>query len=74
MDQRFYKQHTNHFFKGKKVRTLTELRNGYMVIPEGSICEIRFKYNGFDLTGPRCERCGVAVSIGRVSYRDVELV
>jgi hypothetical protein len=74
MDTKTYRKHTEVFFMGKKVRTLIQMRNGYMVIPEGTTCEITRKYQGFNLTSEPCKCCGVRISINRVPYRDVELI
>lgn len=59
MDIKTYRKHTEIFFRGKKVRTLLEMHNGYMVIPEGAICEITRKFDGFNLTSEPCKCCGV---------------
>ena len=69
-----YEKHTESFFMGKKVRTLSEIQNGYVVIPKGAICKITRKFGGFDLTNEPCGACGMRARISRVSYRDVELV
>jgi hypothetical protein len=74
MDAETYKTTTEKVFKGKKVRTLIEMRNGLMVIPEGTICTITRKYQGFNLTSEPCKSCGVQIRISRVHRRDVELI
>jgi hypothetical protein len=74
MDAKTYKKTIEKVFMGKKVRTLIKMQNGFMVIPEGSICTITRKYQGFNLTSEPCEHCGVRIRISRVHRRDVDLV
>lgn len=74
MNAKTYKKNTEKFFLGKKVRTLMQMQNGNMVIPEGAVCTITRKYQGFDLESAPCKCCGVQVLISRVPRRDVELI
>jgi hypothetical protein len=69
-----YRAMTEKQFLTREVRTLTKMQNGIMVIPKGSVCSITRKYQGFNLTGPPCNCCGVQIRITRVSWRDVELI
>lgn len=59
---------------GKRVRTRYELRNGLMVIPKGTVCEVTYARSGLSLKTEACGCCGVAVYIKRVPASDVELV
>ena len=59
--------------RGRRVRTLTELRNGHGVIPKGATATITDKHRGLALVMDACESCGVQMRISRVSYSDVEL-
>jgi hypothetical protein len=70
---KLYQRRTEAWFKGKRVRTLCELRNGYAVIPEGAVLTITRKSSGFTLEGEPCEHCRFQVRISKVSPCDVEL-
>jgi uncharacterized membrane protein len=61
-------------WRGKKVRTLTEMQNGCNSIPVGTICTITGKQGGFSLETEPCEKCGVRVFITKVEPTHVELV
>lgn len=74
MDLNTYKKMTLADLKGRKVKTLVPMRNGWADIPAGTICEIEGKLNGFALKSDPCPHCGVSVHIGRVPARDVELL
>ena len=74
MDQKTYRKHTGQWFKGRKVKTLMELKNGWMIIPAGTICTIEGKHSGFSLRSSACVRCGVGIRIGRVQPPQVELI
>lgn len=74
MDAKTYQNKTEKYFVGKKVRTLIQMQNGLMIIPEGAICTISRKFGGFNLKSEPCESCGVRIRISRVHRRDVELV
>lgn len=71
-----YKKKPERFWKGRKVKTLRELSNGYWSIPEGFILTITHKYCGFDLKATdTCPHCGVGkkLTISRVNPTAVEL-
>ncbi len=74
MDARTYEKHTEKWFMGKKVRTLIQMQNGLMIIPEGAICTITRKFGGFNLKSDPCEYCGVRIRITKVHRRDLELI
>lgn len=71
---KLYQRRTEAWFRGKRVRTLRELRNGYTVIPKGAVLTITRKSSGFLLEGDPCEHCGVRIRISKVSPCEVELV
>lgn len=73
MDAKTYRKYTEKFFMDKKVRTLIQMQNGLMIIPEGTICTITRKFGGFNLKSEPCKHCGVQIRISRVHRRDVEL-
>lgn len=73
MDKRTYQRLTLTFLKGKFVKTTRMLRNGVIEIPEGTICEIRDKREGFALRTEPCKCCGVSVFIRKVPYDAVDL-
>lgn len=71
-----YKKNPESYWRGKKVKTLCKLNNGYYEIPKGTILEIERKYQGFSLRGIEvCSHCeiGRKVHISRVNYFDVIL-
>ena len=74
MDAKTYEKNTEKFFVGKKVRTLMQMQNGLMIIPEGAVCTITRKFGGFNLKSEPCKSCGVRIRITRVHREDVELV
>jgi hypothetical protein len=74
MDYRYYETHTEKFFKGKQVKSLFSLRNGYIELPAGTVYTITRKYQGFNLISTGCIHCGGKQNISRVSYRDIELL
>ena len=59
---------------GRKVRTLAPLKNGWGIIPTGTIATITRKYSGFSLQAEPCPTCGLCVIISRVQYNRVELI
>lgn len=61
--------------KGLKVRTRTILKNGFMEIPENSVCTIDQAFSYWvSLSGPKCPHCGVCIFIRKVHRTDVELL
>jgi hypothetical protein len=70
----FYKKHTERFFKGRKVKTNKEIRNGYVVIPAGRCGTITGKSRGFWIQFDRCPACGIAALFSRVRPEQVELI
>jgi len=59
---------------GRKVRTLVELKNGYVRIPAGTVMTVTYSRAGLSLESDPCEHCGVRASVNRVSERGVELL
>lgn len=74
MDRKTYEKITDREFRGRKVKTLVELSNGWCRIPPGTVCTVTKKYDGFDLLGDPCITCGVKVAISHVPPRDVDFV
>lgn len=60
--------------RGRKVRTLKELRNTHCAIPAGTVCTITRKGSGFNIQGEPCPECRVRVCISGVNPLDVELL
>lgn len=50
----------------QKVRTIVPLDNGNLRIPAGAVLVIEDKQGGFQLIGPPCSHCGVAIRITKV--------
>lgn len=61
-------------WEGRKVRTLREIVNGYMVIPAGTVATITRARSGVTLRGDACGHCGVAVSVSRVNPVALQLL
>ena len=62
---------------GSKIITLTELSNGTVIIPKGSIGEVKRRYGGLEIYFEnRCDHChyGERVWINKVEPHKVELV
>ena len=60
--------------KGRKVRTMRDLENGWGRIPAGTIATITKKHGGFSLMTEPCPHCGLRASISKVQYQDVFLL
>ena len=69
-----YLRMTERELRGRKVRTLIEMSNGYVTIPEGTILTITRKMGGLHLIGPKCAHCGVQVNISKVTPQHVFLL
>ena len=69
-----YKKKTKKFWNGKKVRLLSDITTGVMLIPKGKICTINDKLSGFGLISDPCDCCGVRVFVHKVPPSWVELV
>ncbi len=74
MNYNEYKRTTCRELKGRKVRTLRELRNSWCVIPKGTICTITHKSGGLEIESEACPDCGVKVCISKVQPTSVELL
>lgn len=59
---------------GRRVQTLIELRNGWGVIPAGTVLMVDRNHAGLALISDPCDHCGLAVSIRRVPESAVELL
>jgi len=71
-----YKKRPKRYWKGRHVKTLLVIGNGYCEIPKGTILQITRKYQGFDLKAVQeCSHCGIGkkLSISRVDPTDLEL-
>ncbi len=74
MDQKTYDRTTEREFRGRRVRSLVELKNGWGSLPAGKILTIEKKFNGFNLISDPCPTCGFRLSISRVKPRQIELL
>lgn len=74
MDRKMYRYLTDAQFRGRKVKSRFEMRNGRFVIPAGTIFTIVKKFGGFSLISDSCPTCGVAVSISKVQPFDIDLI
>lgn len=74
MDKKTYETTRDREFRGRKVRTLIELSNGWCRIPPGTVATVEKKSNGLSLFSNPCPSCGVRIAISHVSHRDVDFV
>lgn len=62
-------------YKGKRVRTLRELENGWGVIPAGSIATINHQGpKGSSLQVDACSCCGLKPTISAIQACDIEFI
>jgi len=57
-------------WEGRKVKTKVEMRNGYFVIPAGTIMTIKHTGPVKYLIGEPCKCCGIAPKISIAASRD----
>lgn len=74
MDKKTYDQIRDREFRGRKVKTLVELSNGWCRIAPGTIAMVNKKFNGLSLMTEPCPTCGVKVAITHVQPRDIDFV
>ena len=74
MDRKYYEQHTEKFFTGRKVKSIKALRNGVYRFPAGITWTIERKQGGFELLSDPCPHCGIRAWITKVSPGDVEFI
>jgi len=60
------------FNVGDVVRSRREMRNGYAVLPAGTLFTVRRRFSGYDLDSHPCDRCGVQIRISRVGDAALE--
>lgn len=60
--------------EGRQVRTLRDFSNGILTLPKGSVVRLRRFYHGWEIDGPKCPHCGVAVHMSKVPESDLELL
>lgn len=61
-------------FRGRRVKVLQPLNNGWGTIPAGTIATIVRKWKGFTLEADPCPCCGLRASISKVKFYDVDLL
>ena len=59
---------------GLHVRSLCDLRNGYLRMPAGCICKVTRYSRGLHLESEPCPTCGAQLRMSRVQERDVEII
>lgn len=74
MDKKTYDKTPNREFRGRKVKTLVVLSNGWCKIPQGAVCTVTKKLGGLHLEIDPCPHCGVRVRISYVPPKDVDFV
>lgn len=74
MDYQTYQKMSLTSLRGRKVRTLLELHNGYVTIAEGTTMTIIGKRGGLELRAEPCTTCGLGAQITKVPPADVELL
>lgn len=62
--------------KGRKVKTLHVLKNGFVRIPAGTVMTVGYsnRWDGLSLIAPACAHCGVEPCISGVSPQSLELL
>lgn len=62
-------------YEGRTVRTTRELKNGWVIIPAGSVAVITIQSpKGSELTFNPCGCCGVRPIISHVGMDDIEFI
>lgn len=56
---------------GMIVETRREMRNGMLIIPAGTKCEVTYARSGLTLEADPCPHCGVQIRVTRVDSADV---
>lgn len=74
MDATQFKNKTDKWWKGKKVKSLVEIQNGWATLPAGTIFTVKRKWAGLELISDPCDHCGLKVSITKVPYDYIELI
>ena len=59
---------------GLKVKSLVPLANGYVVMPAGTVFEVRRNYAGLSLLSLPCGACGVQAYMSRVPETAIVIV
>lgn len=59
---------------GMEVRTLRRMTNGVATVPAGSRAIVKGTSSGLHLEFVKCEHCGLAPYMTRISHRDVAIV
>ena len=59
---------------GLRVKTIRELKNGYVKIPIGTLCTITYSHGGLNLETDECPCCKVKIFIRKVPYSYIELI
>lgn len=70
----FYRNKSEKFFIGRRVRTLVPLKNAVAELPVGTVAVVTRKIKGFTIRTDPCETCGIAISVSRVAPEDVDLI
>lgn len=62
-------------YEGRTVRTTRELKNGWGIIPSGTVAVITNQSpKGSTLTANQCSCCGARPTISRVGMDDIEFI
>lgn len=54
------------FKVGDVVCSRREMRNGYAILPAGTLFTVKRRFSGYDLDAHPCDKCGVQIRINRV--------
>ncbi len=74
MDAIKFKNKTDDWWKGKKVKSLVELKNSWASLPAGTIFTVERKWAGLQLRSDPCEHCGMRLYITKVPYESLEII
>lgn len=62
-------------WKGKRVRSIRIMQNGWGIIPSGTIFTIEKQNNyGSQLLSDKCPNCGAQIRISQVKASDIEFI
>lgn len=73
LTRRDYDRWTEDQWKGKKVRSLRKVANGWAEMPAGTVFTVDGKFKGLSLASEPCSCCGIRMRVNRVDVHSLEL-
>lgn len=74
VNKRDYNRWTHAQWRGRRVRSLRELRNASAIIPAGTVFTVKGKFGGLELLADACNCCRIQMRISRVPIEDLEML